>query len=466
MAILPLADATESRYGEIARKMLETANWVTPQYDYGVPFWGKPPLSTWLSAASMGAFGINEFATRLPALILGLAVLWLVWHLGIKRHNRDFSLLCVVLLSSLPLFFIASGAVMTDASLLFSTTLSFAAFWLVMVETNSRKRVFWGYVFFVGQGLGLLAKGPICGLLSLPPIFLWILTTGNQWRLVWNRLPWINGTLVMLCIAAPWYILAEQRTPGFIDYFIVGEHFKRFLEPGWSGDKYGHAHQSPMGMVWIYWIADTLPWSLIAVAWAAKSLKFLKILFQDQDGWTLYLLCNTLWPMLFFSVAHNILWTYTLTGLPAFAILLVEMWCRSLSTESCGAELPYRHRFWLLFSVPSLVALTASLLIVFTPTIVQKLTQKFLVQKYLALRPSADSQLYYLSNRSYSAEYYTRGQVRYIHNMDEMRPLLTNTSRDFLVVKERDIGKIPDDISKHFLKVAAVGEVLLFEENF
>ena len=48
----PLLDPTESRYAEIARKMLETGAWLMPQVDYGVPFWGKPPLSTWLSAAA------------------------------------------------------------------------------------------------------------------------------------------------------------------------------------------------------------------------------------------------------------------------------------------------------------------------------------------------------------------------------------------------------------------------------
>jgi len=53
LGFYPLMDSTESRYGEIARKMLETGDWIMPQADYGVPFWGKPPLSMWLSAASM-----------------------------------------------------------------------------------------------------------------------------------------------------------------------------------------------------------------------------------------------------------------------------------------------------------------------------------------------------------------------------------------------------------------------------
>ena len=46
MALVPLADTTEARYGEIARKMAETGDWITPQFKYGIPFWAKPPLST------------------------------------------------------------------------------------------------------------------------------------------------------------------------------------------------------------------------------------------------------------------------------------------------------------------------------------------------------------------------------------------------------------------------------------
>ncbi|MGB0836148.1 MAG: hypothetical protein ACPGR2_16670, partial [Psychrobium sp.] len=40
LGFYPLYDTTEARYGEIARIMLETGNWVTPQFDYNIPFWG------------------------------------------------------------------------------------------------------------------------------------------------------------------------------------------------------------------------------------------------------------------------------------------------------------------------------------------------------------------------------------------------------------------------------------------
>ena len=46
LGLYPLYDTTEARYGEIARIMFETQNWVTPQFDYNVPFWGKARLYT------------------------------------------------------------------------------------------------------------------------------------------------------------------------------------------------------------------------------------------------------------------------------------------------------------------------------------------------------------------------------------------------------------------------------------
>ena len=88
----PLMDPTEARYAEIARKILETGDWVMPQFDYGVPFRGKPPLSEWLTAATMAVFGINELAARLPAFLLLLGCGALVGRLAAVRGGRDQAL--------------------------------------------------------------------------------------------------------------------------------------------------------------------------------------------------------------------------------------------------------------------------------------------------------------------------------------------------------------------------------------
>jgi 4-amino-4-deoxy-L-arabinose transferase-like glycosyltransferase len=71
-------------------------------------------------------------------------------------------------------------------------------------------------------------QGPLAIVLVGMPIFFWVLLR-NGWKAMWQRLPWISGSLLMLAIALPWYLLAEYRTPGFLNYFIMGEHVSRFL---------------------------------------------------------------------------------------------------------------------------------------------------------------------------------------------------------------------------------------------
>ncbi|MEP4393882.1 phospholipid carrier-dependent glycosyltransferase, partial [Marinobacter sp.] len=65
MTLFPFVDTTEPRYAEIARLMAESGDWITPWFEPGVPFWGKPPLSFWAQAASLKIFGLSEFSLRL-----------------------------------------------------------------------------------------------------------------------------------------------------------------------------------------------------------------------------------------------------------------------------------------------------------------------------------------------------------------------------------------------------------------
>ena len=48
----PLAMPDEGRYVGVALEMLHTGNWVTPTLD-GLPFFHKPPLFYWITAASL-----------------------------------------------------------------------------------------------------------------------------------------------------------------------------------------------------------------------------------------------------------------------------------------------------------------------------------------------------------------------------------------------------------------------------
>ncbi|MBP9722865.1 MAG: glycosyltransferase family 39 protein [Gammaproteobacteria bacterium] len=460
MFVLPLIDTTEARYGEMARKMLETGNWITPLHDYGVPFWAKPPLSIWGSAISMKIFGINEFAARLPSLFFMLGNLVLIWHLCKSRYNKDFALLNITILFALPLFFVSAGAVMTDAGLAFSVCLVFAGFWLATNEKDKNRQKLFGYLFFVGLGLGLLAKGPISWILTLPPILIWQFRHNKLSSL--KNLPWLSGCLLILLIAAPWYILAELKTPGFLNYFIVGEHLKRFLVPGWSGDLYGHPHRQPLGMIWIFMIISTFPWVLFLAHMLLRNYKksFYVISHNYKDSWLCYLFYWSLWPLVFFTFARNIIFPYVITALPPFVLLVSELWTRSSQSID---KINFKH--WL--TIPLLLPVSCILLwiclLTYNPYFNNIIGPYKITQKYMNLRESKESEFYFYCNRSYSAQFYSHGKAKNTKDLKELEKLFSNNTEDFIVVKNKKMHLI-NSISKNFIVVADIGGYSLLKE--
>jgi 4-amino-4-deoxy-L-arabinose transferase-like glycosyltransferase len=454
MIWFPLADATESRYAEIARKMLETGNWVTPQYDYGVPFWAKPPLSSWLSAASMAIFGVNEFAARLPALILSIGVIALTYGWVKQHRSHDQALVTAIVLATCTMFFAGAGTVMTDTSLEFATTLSMIAFWQAH-KTSSRA---WGYLFFIGQSIGLVAKGPLVLVLSLMPIGLWLIWKRDL-LLFFRVLPWISGTLLMLAIAVPWYWQAETRTPGFLNYFLVGEHFYRFVDSGWQGDLYGHAHAEPHGMILIYWLLGAMPWSLVALYWLIR--RYHPVIQEwRQSEWLVYLGLWAATALGFFSLASNVIPPYVLPMLPAFAVLLVELaWGRYLSRDS------FAWKHWgLLGLIVPLTLTVASVVAGQAPTYSYVNTQKPVAEAYARDRLNADSRLIYVGDRYYSAEFYTGGKAQHWPWPNDWEDLRQRTANDVLVFN----ADIFDGVRMHFpaerYRTIAIKDVVVVEK--
>ena len=164
LGLYPLTDTTEARYGEVARKMAELGNWVTPMYDYGVPFWAKPPLTTWLSAISIQWFGVNEFAARLPYFLLALLIAWLVWDWvarSARPRARREAMLTVALMSGTMLYLIASAAVMTDLALVLGTTLAMRGFWAAFDTSKSaRPKEVWP-AWYPAPGRGRSSRLPM-----------------------------------------------------------------------------------------------------------------------------------------------------------------------------------------------------------------------------------------------------------------------------------------------------------------
>lgn len=389
LGLYPLMDTTESRYGEMARLMVATGNWLTPQFSYGIPFWGKPPLQTWMSAASIFVFENNEFFLRLPHFIAGGAVLYLVYRFA--KHCHIPAMSSVIVLTSTVVFYISAGAVMTDMGLTLGLTLAMIGFYLSWQGKRG-----WGYVGFVGLAVGMLAKGPVTLVIFAIGVGVWLFWQYGfikPWKLLWQRTPLLSGTLLMLALCLPWYIAAEYATPGFLKYFIVGEHWDRFIDSGWKGDLYGTAHDRIRGTIWVYFAVAALPWSLYLPKALHNLYQMGKSGFDEQ---TAFLLCWMLSPLLLFTLAGNILPAYVLPGVPALALLIVKAWGN--------------------FGVPKLktVALSMAVLLILTLIGLRDGPVKEKSEKWILAQRSLSLPTYYWGKAPFSAEYYSQGQVKVV----------------------------------------------------
>ncbi len=437
----PLTDTTEARYGEMVRKMVELGDWVTPWFDYGVPFWGKPPLAFWLSAASASVLGVNEFSLRLPSYLLGLGMLGLVGRLAWQHGGPARSALAMLVLASSVLFFVCSGAVLTDTALAFSVTLAMTAYWLGVVSP-SRHSGRWRMVFFGALGLGLLAKGPVGLVLSAAPILFWAVPY-EYLRASLRCMPWIAGLLTMSTIAIPWYLLAEHRTPGFLQYFLVGENFLRFVDPLWSGDRYGSVHDAPHGYIWLLWVASILPWSVVLpVIWFTTRRSVLGMSSnRHQPAWNAYLLCFALAPCLFFTLAGSVLPTYVLPALPTFALWTANQ------IFAYGSSTVLRRTA---ISAAILPAIFVGLLPVLNTNVAADKSQ---YQLLTALPVNAD--VVYFPKRPFSAQFYSNGHAISAASIDDLQLIVSKKPGVYIAISTQQ--SLPEELKSGYQMIMVAG---------
>jgi 4-amino-4-deoxy-L-arabinose transferase-like glycosyltransferase len=332
MALMPLADTTEARYGEITRLMIASGNWLMPYANPTEPFFAKPAFSFWIGAITGSMFGANEFGIRLAhfmAMMMAIVPLWLL----LRDASKSTRLFAVVAAAMCPLVFISAGAVMTDAAQLACVSWGMLAAWRVLQNdvTSSRSDAHvnqWRYVFYLTLAIGALIKGVATMVLICMPLGLYAISGGyTQLGRVIKALWSIKGIILWLLVTVPWYALAERSYPGFLKYFILGEHVMRFIEPGWQGDRYGNAHLEARGMIWAFWAVSILPWLIpfLILAWQHFKPQQRFAAWRNATEETRYAWCFVLAPLLFFSFARNIIWTYVLTAVPAF-IWLLSRW--------------------------------------------------------------------------------------------------------------------------------------------
>jgi 4-amino-4-deoxy-L-arabinose transferase-like glycosyltransferase len=256
LGLRPLLLPDEGRYADVARHML-SGDLLVPRLD-GLPFFHKPPLFYWLDIAAMQLVGVNQFASRFGSAV-GAWLMGAALFFAMRRwHGPRVAAIALGVLATTPFFFIGGqyanhdmlvGGLITAAVLAFARAVDAPAIdlrWLVA-----------GWVFC---GFAILAKGLIGVVLPALVIGPWLLAQG-RWRQM-LRLLHPLGLLAFAVVALPWCVAMQLRYPGFFDYFIVEQHFRRFAQ-----SDFNNVHG-----VWFFIAllpALALPWS----AWLVRALR-------------------------------------------------------------------------------------------------------------------------------------------------------------------------------------------------
>jgi 4-amino-4-deoxy-L-arabinose transferase-like glycosyltransferase len=450
LGMYPLIDPTESRYAEIGRRMAELGDWITPWVGDGVPFWAKPPFSFWLTAGSFRLFGIGEFTARLPHWICGGLLLWVLWDFAARRSRREAAC-AVALAAGSALFFAEAGAVTTDMALALGMTMVLRGFWLAMhAPVPARRREEW--ILILGMAIGLLAKGPLAFVLAGLPIGAWAIATGS-FRRLFATLHWKTALLAILALSVPWYLLAETRTPGFLAYFIVGEHWDRFLVSGWSGDLYGHSHAFPRGTIWLFAALALLPWSVLVPVAAWRWRHLAQPAPPEDRSLLVHLGCWALAPCVIFTLSGNILWTYVLPGIPA-AAMAAAIWL---------ARLPHgRVERRLLAGGVALTAIIGLAIVVAYDVIGLEAqgSTRLLVRDYES-RSSDGEPLIFFRSRPCSGAFYSDGRAGEVLTAEELQARLAEGPA-WVAIKDRHRARVPEHLLHSLRPVVRGGEYDLY----
>jgi 4-amino-4-deoxy-L-arabinose transferase-like glycosyltransferase len=300
----PLFDVDEAAFSQATIEMFERGDFLST-YLNGEPYYDKPILVFWLQAASVTAFGVNEFAFRFPSAVCASIWVLLTFLFARRRFGRNKALLAAGIMATSLGVYVIGRAGTTDALLNMLIAASMFAAWQHL-ETG--KRV-WLYAAFAAIGFGFLAKGPVAILIPVAVTFLFCLLRRDL--KTWARAVFdYRGLLLFAAIALPWYVLVLQREGwGFVQGFFLRHNVNNFL-----GTLQGHS-----GSV-VYYVPVVLIGTLPFTAF------FIRAVMRARTAWRDDLQCYLwLWfgfVFVFFSLSGTKLPHYLLYGMTGMFILM------------------------------------------------------------------------------------------------------------------------------------------------
>jgi 4-amino-4-deoxy-L-arabinose transferase-like glycosyltransferase len=317
-----LWDNSETAYGEVAREILLTHDWVVMHLNL-TPWFVQPPLYFWIAAGFAKIFGVGSFALRLPSALATIAMGASIGYASARLAGPRVGLYGAIVLSTSLMQAIIGRMAIMDALLDLAVAIGILALFRAFTGGWQAASVLGAAIAIA---LGILAKGPVAFVvvaLVIVPWFMWerFARARLTYPPIWL---WVAGLALLLAIDVPWFaLLATREGLHAIDRLIGHYTFGRYVK----------TIESQSGPVWYYvpvvilgffpWIAY-LPNAAVA-AWKRT---------RTPDDMSVHLarlaLVWSVAPFVFFSLAQTKLPNYLALELPALA-LLVALWFDQLA---------------------------------------------------------------------------------------------------------------------------------------
>lgn len=300
-----LMEPDEGRYSNVALQILQHDDWITLYRNQDSLHFTKPPLTYWLMAASVSAFGHNEWALRLPSALAFVFTVFLAFQLG-RLFVPERPWLPALLYLASPAAFFASNWINTDTVLTATTVLAMTCYAYYRFGGGNPR---WLDGMWLAFGLAFLTKGPP-GLLPLLSVIVFAI-----WHKHGLALLRPVGLLAFALIGFGWYALVIQRHPGLLDYFLNHEVVNRITTDthNRNSEWYG-----PLTQYLPTLVLGALP---AILAWAIYRKRIASASLPVDPSRFLWLWFGL--PLLVFSLSQSRLHLYVL-GLVMPALLLLS----------------------------------------------------------------------------------------------------------------------------------------------
>ena len=262
----------EPREADIAWRMSGQSQWVLPQLA-SQPFLEKPPLSYWMSAASMRLFGPSARAARVPNLLYAAVTAITIGALGFAMDGVAAAIVAALVAGTAITAFRVTVWLAPDACLLAACAVALLGAYLGYTASPGRRKLYGYLLLHAGAAAGFMAKsapGWLVPALALITLVAW----ERRWAEL-RRPELYAGFLLQAAVIAPW-ILAVAHTADGIEslrilfWYNLAGRFTNVAAP--AAYHYSAAHRNSLGKYFLELPIYLLPWTAVAAAavWRAR----------------------------------------------------------------------------------------------------------------------------------------------------------------------------------------------------